>query len=68
MNMTTDEAIEELQERVDFANKEWKNYVPEYVEALQMAIKALKQKNSGFNIPEPKIRPVCPPRPKENNE
>jgi hypothetical protein len=24
--------------------------------------------DGGLNIPEPKIRPTCPPRPKENNK
>ena len=43
--MTNKEAIEIIQERIDFANKEFlEKNVPEYAEALRLAVKALEQK------------------------
>lgn len=42
--MTNQEAIEIIQERIDFANKEFlEKHVPEYAEALRLAVKALEQ-------------------------
>lgn len=42
--MTNKEAIEIIQERIDFANKEFlEKHVPEYAEALRLAVKALEQ-------------------------
>lgn len=42
--MTNKEAIEIIQERIDFANKEFlEKHVPEYGEALALAVKALEQ-------------------------
>lgn len=42
--MTNREAIEIIQERIDFANKEFlEKHVSEYVEALKLAVKALEQ-------------------------
>ena len=43
--MTNKEAIEIIQERIDFKNKEFlEKHVPEYAEALRLAVKALEQK------------------------
>lgn len=42
--MTNREAIEIIQERISFANKEFlEKHVPEYSEALALAVKALEQ-------------------------
>ena len=41
--MTAEEAIKEFKERIEFGKKEYLKYIPEYVEALEMAIEALEK-------------------------
>ena len=41
--MDAQKAIKELQSRIDLIEKDYKNNVPEYTEALKMAVSALKK-------------------------
>ena len=41
--MTAEEAIKEFRERIEFGKKEYLKYIPEYIEALEMAIEALEK-------------------------
>ena len=41
--MTADEAIKEFKERIELGKKEYLKDIPEYIEALDMAIEALEK-------------------------
>ena len=41
--MTTAEAIKEINSRIDLANRYYEGLVPEYIEALELAVEALRK-------------------------
>lgn len=41
--MTAEEAIKEFKERIELGKKEYLKDIPEYIEALEMAIEALEK-------------------------
>lgn len=61
--MTSQEAIKELSKRYELGKKEYNKQIPEYVEALRMAIEALEQQESEQWIP---VSERLPEEPKEN--
>lgn len=53
--MERQEAIEIIQERIDFGKKEYADQIPEYIQALEEAAKALERIDEleELQIPEP---------------
>lgn len=41
--MKAEEAIKEFRERIEFGKKEYFKHIPEYIEALEMAVEALEE-------------------------